>query len=641
MNAIIEFLNSSWLHALGYTLLHSLWQAGLILSLVTIALKFIPTKLSNARYAITSISMLFILMLSVGTFFYIYFAPKGLPSTIELSSTDQSQHAANAGTSVLGVDLYSAKSLIHSNMPFFLMLWISGTIIFCLRILTGLLYIGKLRERSVLIHGEWSLRVQSLADQLQIHRWVSLGESKHIQIPIVIGYLKPIILIPVGMCSNLSTDQLEAIFLHELMHIRRKDYLINVIQSFLEAIFFFNPFVWIISGMMKKEREHCCDDAVVQHHGNPMAYARALTSLEEVRLSKTGLSLSLAENKNQLLNRIKRLMETSVKNYSGRERIIPALLLVIGLICASWLSVQTGRNESLFYQTNNQTVVSDTTKKDKKTKKIKKAKTASTNETSLLNEDEKSEQPVGQEPDADDDMTEEYSGPMPFDLPSPPDAPPFPDVDIGIPPFPDFNLIPNDFNEKEWQEFGKAFEEKFRAKFGDFYQTHEKEIQRIMEEAQEKVNKFDEDWAVKMQDLARKQEAWARTHADQWERQADLLSRQEEQLKNSEENVKRWEERQSLHREEFEKRQKQLEKKMKAFEQNTKQFEEELRNELIKDGYLDKDEKLTNMHWHNGSIEINGKKIKVSDEKKYNELHEKYFKEPKEEVSEKLSKIDP
>ena len=103
--------------------------------------------------------------------------------------------------------------------------------------------------------------------------------------------------------------------------------------------------MWIISGIIRREREHCCDDAVIKVHGNALAYAQALATLEEARLSRTGLALSFADNKKQLLNRIKRIMEKSVQSYSGRERIIPAILLITGLICASWLTIQKKESE--------------------------------------------------------------------------------------------------------------------------------------------------------------------------------------------------------------------------------------------------------------------------------------------------------
>ncbi len=612
MNTIFEFFNSLWLHALGYTLIHSVWQGCAVLAVLLIILRITPTKLSNARYVIASIGLIMILALSVGTFFYVYSPTNNLSSLKEAALTDPPTQTFTYETmTAIGYYFEGVKSFIHSNIPIFLIIWILGACVFCLRIVTGLVYVGQIRDNSYLIQGEWSERVQQLARQLQIRRWISLAESTHIQAPIVVGYLKPMILIPIGMCTNFSTEQLETIFLHELMHIRRKDYLINLIQSFTEAIFFFNPVVWIISGIMRREREHCCDDAVVEVHGNVRAFAHALASLEEVRLSKPELSISLAENKNQLLNRIKRLMEKSVKNYSGRERILPALLLVIGLICASWISIQTGKKEVAFVSVDNKTIVSDTTKKVKKHKTSKKAADAQ-KETSSLQKDKTTDTDVVEKSEDERSV-----------LPAPPvhdfhfHMPPLPDVEAMLPPVPDINMMLRDFDLPEmawrsgedWEEFGKEFEEKFKAKFGDFYQANEKDIQQIIDDVQQKVDSgFQGDWGKKMQDLAFKQQEWARTHNEEWD-------------KNSEDHQKRWEEQHK----EFEKNHERFERKMKAFEENTKRFEEELRTELIKDGYLTEDEKLTNMHWNNGSIEINGKKIKASDEKKYNELHNRFF----------------
>ena len=302
------------------------------------------------------------------------------------------------------------------------------------------------------------------------------------------------ILIPMGMCTSLSTEQLETIFLHEIAHIRRKDYLINLLQLVVEAIYFFNPFVWIVSGIMKREREHCCDDAVVQLHGNAKAYAHALATLEELRLSKVGLSLSLAENKNQLLNRVKRLMEKSVKNYSGRERIIPALLLVIGLICASWISAHTSKTELPSVNPDKLFVASDTIKKDKKTKANKKAESKSKEiSANKQQQDDKSEL----EPDLSDAKEFETDYAFQFNQ----GHFPVPDNDFelhGMPPimsmmmptFPDGTCSRLDspgfgFNENDWEEFSKEFEENFKTKFEDFYEKHQEDIQRMLEDVHE------------------------------------------------------------------------------------------------------------------------------------------------------------
>ncbi len=634
MKTFFELLNTPWLNVLGYTLLHSIWQASVIVMIVILVLRFIPAKLSNARYAITTAGMLVVTLLSIATFLYLSSTPKDLMVThtipVQPASVESSKYLTNLSFSS---SIAMLNAFIQSSIPVFLAAWILGTLLFSLRILTGLWYTQKLRAESVLLKNEWSERIHFLTKELNINTFVTLAESSAIHAPVIIGYIKPIILIPIGMTASLSTAQLETIFLHELMHIRRNDYLINLIQTFIEAFYFFNPFVWMISGIIKREREHCCDDAVVQHRGNAREYVNALATLEEARLSKAGLSLSLAENKNQLLNRIKRLMENSVKNYSSRERIIPALLLVIGLICASWISSQTGRKPIDPTTSDIHTVISDTTKKDKKIKKNQKV-TSGVKESAPLQKLETAEADKDTQDLGSEDDYQFSQGPVPF-LDFDFNLPPIPDVDVMVPPIPDIGVMLQDFHgpafsdidEKDWKAFSKEFEENFKNKFGDFYEKHEKEIEQIMEEVEQKVNsKFDADWETKMQDYAKKQEAWAKTYAENWEKQAEKFSSQfAEQMEKSHEDLKRSEDRHRLHQKEFEKNHQEFEKSVKAFEEKNKRFEEELKSELVKDGYLDENEKLENMHWHNGKIEINGKKIKPEHERKYNELHEKFF----------------
>ena len=545
MSSIIQSLNSPWLTTLGYTLLHSLWQAAIITIIVIMVIRFIPTKLSNIRYVIASLGLFFMMLLSVATFLHLS-APSN--EVVSASTQPYGEQFRPIKTTAPGMFTTYAGEIsltIESAMPVFLLTWIVGTLLFSLRIFMGLAYLERLRNESVLQNNEWSACLQRLAVRLDIKRFVLLAESSAVRAPVVIGYFKPIILIPVGMCSGLSSAQLETIFLHELMHIRRKDYLINLIQAFVEAIYFFNPSVWIISEIIKREREHCCDDAVVQLHGDATEYARALATLEEIRLSKVGLSLSLAENKNELLIRIRRLMEKSVKNYYGREKIVPALLLVIGLICASWMSTQTGRNELALNRANEQEIVSDTTKKDKKNKTIKEAKTSKQKKSAAdlqSNTDGDAEEQIESDIDVDN---EKYSG-MPVPLPDlyiP--MPPLPDIGATMPPIPELESMIQDFrdpsfdwdDENNWKEFSKEFEENFKSKFEDFYEKHEKDIQKMMEEVQEKMtNKFGDDWSAKMQDFAARNEERAVRQAETLAQRAEELStRHKDQLERSRE----------------------------------------------------------------------------------------------------------
>jgi bla regulator protein blaR1 len=636
MKAVLEFFDVRWLQILGYTLLHSLWEAFMVVAIVILVLRFIPNKSSTARYIIASIGLMIIVSLSVGTFVFLY-ATTSIDTTI---ATTAQYSALRLGPSPVSTYVNDVRGFIDYCLPLFLMVWVFGASLFSLRILTGLIYVERLRRNSTLLQNEWSERIQKLAQQLNIDRLISLAESSAIQAPVVFGHLKPMILIPIGMCTSLSTEQLETIFLHEITHIRRKDYLVNLLQVAVEAIYFFNPFVWVISGIMKREREHCCDDAVVQLHGSVKEYAHALATLEELRLSKPGLSLSLAENKNQLLNRVKRLMEKSVKNYSGRERILPALLLVIGLICASWISTHTSKTELPSTNPDRLIVSSDTIKKRKMIKSNKKTESKSKdNSVNKQEQNDKSEH----EPDLSD--AEEFQ--LDYALQFNQGHFPVPENDFelpGTPPLFELYGMPLSmmlppghiqldspgfrFKENNWEEFSKEFEENFKGKFGDFYEKHQEDIQRMLEDVHEKVNsRFDKERQLKMEEFAERQSEWARIYADKWERKAALLSHQES-LRSLKKNIKQMQESHEAQQREFERNHKEFEKGMKAFEDRNEIFQEKLKEQLIQDGYLGKGEKLKTIQWHNGKIEINGKKIKPEDEEKYNELYLKYCTGP-------------
>jgi bla regulator protein blaR1 len=627
MNNLIEIFQSPSFVALGYTLLNSIWQSLIILVIVVCLLRFITPSSSSIRYIVATTGMTLIVISSIGTFIYLLNDTQRLNAGVEIVLRNHFPQQPEITDTSINAYLHAGKDLIQSGLPIFIMIWGLGALIFNLRVIGGLLYIEKLKHESILLNYEWTARIQAIANNLHISRVITLAESSSITSPIVIGFFKPIILIPISMCTCLPATQLETIFIHELMHIRRKDYLINVLQSFVEAIYFFNPFVWVISRIMRSEREHCCDDAVVELRGSAREYVQALASLEEATLSKSGLSLSLAENKNQLLNRIKRIMEKPVRNYSSRERMVPALLVVLGLLCASWISAQTVITKDKLKETNKLTVVSDTIKKDKS----RKAKTATKANEKAEETKVKKKETADKSEAVENNDDEFYSGPAPFpDVDF--DIPPIPDLAGIVPPLPDFGMdlqfdMPHGphgawKDEKNWEEFSKEFETHFKTKFEDFYKAHEKDIEAIMEDVQEKLNNSsNESWETRMQAFSKKQEEWALKHADEWERSAAEFS------EKAAENMRRLDGQLKMRHDVFEKNHEQFKKRMEAFEKKNKLFEEELKSELIKDGYLDENEALENMHWHNGSIEINGKKIKPEDEKKYNDLHKKYFEE--------------
>jgi bla regulator protein blaR1 len=648
MTAVNEFFSAIGA-PLGWTLVNSLWQSLCILLVVIILLRVIPSRLSRLRYGIACGGMLLILMGNVVTFSYLI---------QELPAVDADQLAlqvASATKEKLFVPDQGAVSTllerlligIESNMSLILLCWVAGATFFCLRMMSSWWYIGKLKTEALILNNHWSETLQLMAGKLNIDRIVALGQTERIQTPLVIGYFKPIVLVPVGMLTGLSPEQIETIFIHELAHIRRHDYLVNLIQSFIEAFFFFNPFMWMLSGIIRREREYCCDDTVISKHGSSLAYAHALTNLESLRLSRMEFGLALAENKNHLLNRIKRIMEKSAKNYSGKDKLAPAMLLVVGLTCASWLTIQTDQKN--LPDAEHQGTPADTTKR-------KFARDGKSSKTTIIriDEDGNVDEQIIENSEGDDmnwrvpfasiDISTPMIADVPFDIPIAPFAPAHPGA-IDMIPFPLFRFnhdtIPGRFgfsNGANWEKFSQEFETKFKTQFGDFYQKNEKDFDKMMMELEQNFKeRFSErEWELMDQawagtDIARMQEELADlSHLDMEQAELEALDAQthlgielqafEETHSEMLEEMERDLQAKGMHL-------MQMEKDMQGMNARMSRFETELKKQLNEDGYLAKDETIKRMQWNDdGDIEINGKRIKDSDRKKYNEIHRKYFK---------------
>ena len=160
--------------------------------------------------------------------------------------------------------------------------------------------------------------ISKTALHLGIKKKVTVWLSVHVDVPYVTGFIKPVILLPVAVINNLSIEQLNAVLLHELAHIKRNDYLLNFFQSIIALILFFNPFVVLLSNAAKKERENCCDDWVLSYQFNQLEYAKALLVLEEQRQQQIVLALAATDNKKILLGRIQRLVTIQTPKTSIR-----------------------------------------------------------------------------------------------------------------------------------------------------------------------------------------------------------------------------------------------------------------------------------------------------------------------------------
>ena len=323
------------IYATGWTVVHSLWQALAIALLLSVVLISTPRRLAHWRYSCAGVALLLVL-LAGGATFYHYFQQSMLQVDSGLTSLVQFTEVAGPATENFW-QYWQGRftDYFNQHLPMIVTVWLCGLAFFMLRMMGGLAYIRQLRHQSVQpVQEEWEEMLRELAQKLKIQRPVAILESLRIQSPVVIGHFKPLILVPVGLLAGLSIDQVEAILAHELAHVYRRDYLLNLLQTLIEALFYFNPGVWWISSCIRIEREHCCDDIAVAVCQNNLEYAKALVSIKEMKQGFTPqLAMAALSKKKLLLTRIQRILQQPVNTSDMSEKIMVTGMLALMLVC--------------------------------------------------------------------------------------------------------------------------------------------------------------------------------------------------------------------------------------------------------------------------------------------------------------------
>jgi beta-lactamase regulating signal transducer with metallopeptidase domain len=233
-----------------------------------------------------------------------------------------------------------ADGIFKSILPYLVLGWLIGVFGLSVWHLGGWAQLQRLRRRMVKpVEASLHSKLRELSELLGIHRAVQLMESALVRVPTVVGWLRPVILLPASALTGLSCEQLEALLAHELAHIRRYDYLVNMLQTVVEILGFYHPAVWWVSHKIRVERENCCDDLAVRICGDKVRYAKALTSMEEIRGGRAGLAV--AANGVSLLGRIRRLVGKGSRE-NKRCSWVPAvitLLLILSLAIPTTLAL--------------------------------------------------------------------------------------------------------------------------------------------------------------------------------------------------------------------------------------------------------------------------------------------------------------
>lgn len=353
------------LETLGWTLLHFVWQGALVALLYACVALSLRRASAHLRYTVACACMVMMLALPLATFFHLN--SNATAASLDRRTAEVAPAESQSGTSAPAT-AHRAQMRLYANflimpdeegtsaplqrwaeerltyaLPWLVLVWFGGALALTLRLLGGWMLTERLRREpaGALARG-WQDTLARLARQLRVSRPVRLCESALVEVPTVIGFLRPVILVPAAALTGLSAPQLEAILAHELAHIRRHDYLVNLLQSVAEAVLFYHPAVWWLSGRVRIEREHACDDLAVRATGDVLVYARALTLLETLRGQKANShALAVAANGGVLLQRIQRLIKTQPAHDAGRSPMLAGAAVVLIVLAGVIACAQT------------------------------------------------------------------------------------------------------------------------------------------------------------------------------------------------------------------------------------------------------------------------------------------------------------
>lgn len=340
MNLLPEIFPEALVNALGWTLLHSLWQGALLAVILGLLLVVLHRHSAKIRYWVAGSALLFQLCFSGATFLYYGSQPE---ATVTASINPQLILQADAvapsieASTFWDAPLAATQVYFKEHLPLVVTCWALGLLLMLLRFIGGIAYTQRLRKyRTTALGQNWQNKLQLLSHHIGVKQTVKLMESAMVQVPVTIGFIKPVILMPIGAVTGLSQGQVEAVLAHELAHILRKDYLLNLVQSVVELLFFYHPAMWWISGVVRAEREHCCDDIAVAACGDTLTYARALAELEAMHMPVSpSMAMAVSGGKGSLLSRIKRLIGQPAPGPTFSEGFVAALVVVVGCLVFS------------------------------------------------------------------------------------------------------------------------------------------------------------------------------------------------------------------------------------------------------------------------------------------------------------------
>lgn len=323
MSAASQVLLDAGIEALGWTLLHFLWQGAAAGAIFALLMKVLARASAGLRYAAGLCVFAGLALTPVVTFWYVF---DGAPAAGVATAVSQ----AIVVTGVAGPHWWSSvESMLQALLPWLVLAWFAGVLVLSCRLAREWAEVRALvRSCTRPLPPSWRDAAERLRFGFGIRRPVQVLESALVHVPMVIGWFKPVILIPPAALLGLTTKQLELLVAHELAHIRRLDYAVNLFQVAVETLLFYHPAVRWMSSRIREERELCCDDLVVAKSGDNLAYARALAEMEGLRAAVP--CMGMAADGGQLISRINRLVALPAPQRGAAHWLLGILLAAAG-----------------------------------------------------------------------------------------------------------------------------------------------------------------------------------------------------------------------------------------------------------------------------------------------------------------------
>lgn len=316
--------------ALGWSILHSLWF-GFLIYVSVLCLFYVFPKLSasaKSYFPLLGSFALFGFFISV---FLKGFLTKSTELTMRLSENPLQYPNMLINTA-------ENRFFIEPYFPVIVSIYIIGILIEGIWLVRSYFKLDTIKSTGLSsVPHSWQILFDDLTGKIGIKQKVNFQLSSFVEVPMMVGYLKPFVLFPLAAVNRLDMQQVEAILIHELTHIKRNDYLLNFLKVFVETILFFNPFIWLLGSLTEKGREYACDDSVIKLNIQRKTYADALLQLELLRKKDHHpLEMAAFYTKSDLFNRIKRIITMKTNYVNHKQQLVALSVGIIGIAAIAW-----------------------------------------------------------------------------------------------------------------------------------------------------------------------------------------------------------------------------------------------------------------------------------------------------------------